>query len=150
MNDDRAIGPLDVETVREKWSMTYNREGKPDWSHIFPYYHPEIVFQDPIQRIEGFDAFRAMCGRLTGRCRQLRMELFEVIKEGNVIILEWKMTMMFRKFPGSSIFGCSRLTLHEDGRIIRQRDYYDLWGDIFDNVPGFRKAYRWFMRKFFG
>ncbi len=35
--DDRvAFVPLTVDRVRELWSRTYNREGKPDWSHISP------------------------------------------------------------------------------------------------------------------
>ena len=42
------------------------------------------------------------------------------------------------------------LTLHEDGRIISQRDYYDLWGDIFNGIPWFVRRYRKFMRKKFG
>ena len=37
--------------------------------------------------------------------------------------------------------------LHEDGRIIEQRDYYDLWGDIFNGIPYFKRPYRRFMRK---
>ena len=49
---------LDINTVRELWSKTYNANGKPDWSHIYPYYHPDIVFQDSIQRIEGIDGVR--------------------------------------------------------------------------------------------
>ena len=49
---------LDVNTVREFWSKTYNANGKPDWSHIYPYYHPDIVFQDSIQRIEGIEELR--------------------------------------------------------------------------------------------
>ncbi len=44
----------------------------------------------------------------------------------------------------------TKLTLHEDGRIIGQRDYYDLWGDIFNGIPVFRRVYRGFMRKYFG
>ena len=44
---------LDTSTVRELWSRTYNASGKPDWSHLYPYYHPDVVFQDSIQRIEG-------------------------------------------------------------------------------------------------
>jgi hypothetical protein len=42
------------------------------------------------------------------------------------------------------------ISLHEDGRIIGQRDYYDLWGDIFNGIPWFKKPYRKFMRKKFG
>jgi hypothetical protein len=60
------------------------------------------------------------------------------------------MTMIFKKFPSSTIYGSTKLTLHQDGRIIEQRDYYDLWGDIFDNIPWFAKPYRRFMKKKFG
>jgi hypothetical protein len=44
----------------------------------------------------------------------------------------------------------NKLTLGEDGRIAEQRDYYDLWGDIFDNIPWFKKMYRRFMHRKFG
>lgn len=142
--------PLDREAVRVQWAKTYNADGKPDWSHIFPYYHPDIVFRDSIQRIRGIEAFRAMCGRLTRRCKQLRMDLHQIAQEGNVILFDWTMTMVFRRSPSTPIHGCTRLTLDEDGRIVEQRDYYDLWGDIYDGIPGWRRFYRWFMRKVFG
>jgi limonene-1,2-epoxide hydrolase len=141
---------LNVETVRQLWSKTYNSVGKPDWSHIFPYYHPDIVFQDSIQRLEGMDAFRAMCNRLTRRCQKLEMKIHHLAKEGNVIIMDWTMTMSFRRSPSTPMYGSTRLNLHEDGRIIEQRDYYDLWGDIFNGIPGFARLYRGFMARFFG
>ena len=48
------------------------------------------------------------------------------------------------------MYGSSRLTINEKGKIAEQRDYYDLWGDIFDNIPRFGKMYRKFMIKKFG
>ena len=141
---------LNVNTVAALWSKSYNTEGKPDWSHIYPYYHPQVVFQDSIQRIEGKVEFIAMCERLTERCEQLHMDVHSVVQEGNDIFLQWTMTMSFRKFPSTPIYGCTKLTLHEDGRIAEQRDYYDLWGDIFNEIPYFHRAYRRFMRKKFG
>jgi limonene-1,2-epoxide hydrolase len=148
MDENRMT--LTVDTVRELWSQTYNTNGKPDWSHLFPYYHPDIVFQDSIQKLEGLENFKAMCERLTNLCKSLRMDLSAVVQDSNVIILEWEMTMSFRKSPDTPIFGCTKLTIHEDGRIIEQRDYYDLWGDIFNGIPSFSKLYRKFMRRFFG
>lgn len=145
-----SIEPLTTERVRELWSKTYNREGKPDWSHIFPYYHEDIVFQDGIQRIEGIDAFAALCNRLSRRCEQIDMDILSVVMEGRDILLQWKMQMMFRRWPSSPVYGCTKLTLGDDGRIIEQRDYFDLWGDIANGIPGFRRLYRWFMRKYFG
>lgn len=141
---------LTVDIVRALWSRTYNTQGKPDWSHIYPYYHPDIVFQDSIQRIEGLAEFEALCGRLAARCKELRMDIHTAAQDGNVILMQWTMTMMFEKFPSTPVYGATMLTLHDDGRIVAQRDYYDLWGDIFNGIPWFKKAYRRFMRKHFG
>jgi limonene-1,2-epoxide hydrolase len=146
--DGRLV--LDIDTVAVLWSKTYNTEGKPDWSHLFPYYHPDLVFQDSVQRIEGREEFMAMCGRLTDRCRQLHMDIHSVARNGDVFFLQWTMTMMFEKFPSTPVYGCTKLTLHEDGRIIDQRDYFDLWGDIFNGIPFFKGPYRRFMRRKFG
>ena len=145
-----VLRTLDADTVLELWSKTYNTDGKPDWSHIYPYYHPDVVFQDSIQRLEGIDAFEDLCARLTSRCRKLRMDISSIAQKDDTILMDWKMTMSFRNFPDSPIFGSTKLTLHEDGRIKSQRDFYDLWGDIFDGIPYFRKSYRRFMRKYFG
>ena len=141
---------LTADNLRQLWSKTYNTQGKPDWSHIFEYYHEDVVFHDTIQRIEGKAEFIALCERLTGRCKELRMDIGSVFKSGNELIFDWKMTMMFKKFPSTPIFGCTKLTLHEDGRILTQRDYYDLWGDIFNGILWFKRPYRRFMRKKFG
>lgn len=141
---------LNEETIGLLWSKTYNTNGKPDWSHIYQYYHDDIVFQDTIQRIEGKAEFIALCERLTKRCKELKMDLGTIFASGNEFMFDWTMTMMFDKFPSTPIYGCTKLILHSDGRIISQRDYYDLWGDIFNGIPWFKKPYRKFMHKKFG
>ncbi len=146
----RGPGRLTEERIRELWSKTYNTDGKPDWSHLFPYYHPDIVFQDSIQRLEGMEAFQAMCGRLTDRCRSLRMDILGLLMRGDLVLMDWKMTMSFGKYPDTPVFGATKLVLHEDGRIAEQRDYYDLWGDIFNGIPRFNRMYRRFMKRKFG
>jgi len=149
--ENRAeLQPLTVERVRELWSRTYNTAGKPDWSHIFPYYHEDITFQDSVQRVDGIAAFTAMCNRLTKRCEQLNMDIRTISKTGDDIFLEWTMVMIFRRTPSTPVHGCTRLTVGADGRIIQQRDYFDLWGDVFNGIPGWRRIYRRFMRRLFG
>ena len=150
LNTSHKLTILKLKKIKTQWSKTYNPDGKPDWSHIFPFYSKDIIFQDSIQKIIGFEKFEAMCNRLTKRCKSLEMDLKNVIKNDKIIFMEWKMTMSFRFFPKKPIFGSSRLTLNEEGKIIEQRDYYDLWGDIYDGVPIWRRIYRWFMRTFFG
>jgi len=151
MNENTVkLERLNPEIVLDLWSKTYSREGKPDWSHIFPYYDSQIIFQDSIQRVVGKVDFEEMCNRLTERCQSLHMDLLNVIQKDNVIFMEWIMTMSFKKSPDTPLYGSTRLTLNEDGLIIEQRDYYDLWGDIFNNIPRFNKFYRKFLQKYFG
>ena len=150
MTETSTLLPLNPQTVAELWSKTYNHDGQPDWSHIFQYYHQDIIFQDSIQRVEGKAAFLEMCNRLTNRCQSLHMELLHILQQDNIIIMEWIMTMSFKKSPDTPLYGCTRLTIGEDGLIMEQRDYYDLWGDIFNNIPRFNKFYRKNLRKYFG
>ena len=147
---DHERVPLNEQSIREIWSKTYNTDGKPDWSHIYPYYHPDIVFHDTIQRLEGMTDFTAMCDRLATRCEQLHFDIHDMAQNGHIIFMQWTMTMEFRKTPMTPMHGCTKLTLHEDGRILEQRDYYDIWGDIFAGVPGMKSLYPSFMRKVFG
>jgi len=149
-NETYQLKTLDINTVRDLWSKTYNANGKPDWSHLYPYYHPDIVFQDSIQRIEGIKEFVALCERLTERCENLQMEILSISQDSNIILMDWIMTMSFKKYPNTPVYGSTKLTLHYDGRIIEQRDYFDLWGDIFNGIPFFKKSYRKFMRRVFG
>ena len=136
--------------VKDLWSKTYNTEGKPDWSHILPYYDSNLYFRDSIQEISGIEEFTAMTERLTKRSKDLKMKIVNAVMDENIIFIEWEMTIKFKKNPSSVLYGSSRLTLNKEGKITEQRDYYDLWGDIFDNIPGFGKAYRKFMIRKFG
>jgi limonene-1,2-epoxide hydrolase len=147
---ERSSSRLTKELVLHLWAKTYNTEGKPDWSHILPYYDDNIYFRDSIQEIRGIEEFTAMTERLAKRSKDLKMKIVNAVMEGDLIMMEWEMTIKFKKNPSSVLYGSSRLTLNGEGRIIQQRDYYDLWGDIFDNIPRFGKAYRKFMIRKFG
>ena len=140
----------DKEHLKELWSNTYNTEGKPDWSHIIPYYDDNIIFRDSVQEIHGIEEFKAMTERLVERSGNLEMNIKNVQQEDRIIFIEWEMTLSFKKYPNSTLYGVSRVTLNDMGKIIEQRDYYDLWGDIFDNIPKFSVMYRKFMKKKFG
>lgn len=139
-----------VDQIKELWTKTYDKAGKPDWSHILPYYAKDIQFRDSVQSLSGIKDFTAMTERLSARSKDLKMKVMNATKDGAVIFVEWEMTISFKKRPSTIMYGASRLTLDEAGKIAFQKDYYDLWGDIFDNIPRFNKMYRKFMHRKFG
>jgi limonene-1,2-epoxide hydrolase len=148
--ETNQVPPLTLEIVKELWAKTYNTSGKPDWSHIIPYYADEIVFRDSIQKLEGMDDFKAMTERLSKRSKDLKMEILRAVQQDKDIFIEWEMTIKYKRNPSSILYGASRITINDEGKITEQRDYYDLWGDIFDNIPRFGKMYRRFMKRKFG
>ena len=139
-----------TEQVADLWSKTYNTQDRPDWSHILPYYSDKIVFKDSIQEIHGIEEFKKMTERLANRSKELHMDIVRTGKQDDLIFVEWEMTISYKKNPRSLLYGVSRLTLNQNGKIAEQRDYYDLWGDIFDNIPFMTRRYRRFMKKKFG
>jgi hypothetical protein len=141
---------ITVGLIKELWSKTYNTDGRPDWSHILPFYDVNIYFRDSVQEIRGIKLFTEMTQRLTARSKDLKMKIVNAVMEQNIVFIEWEMTLSFKKYPSSVLYGSSRLTINQEGKIAEQRDYYDLWGDIFDNIPRINKAYRKFMIKKFG
>lgn len=138
-----------AEQLSNLWKGVYKEKGRIDWSEMLLYYAEDIFFKDSIQEIRGMNEFSAMTARLAKRSRDLEYRIHNAVMEGPIIFVEWEMVISYKKYPTSSIYGSSRLTLR-DGKIIEQRDYYDLWGDIFDNIWFIKKGYRRFMKKRFG
>ena len=88
---------LTKDLVLDLWSKTYNTEGKPDWSHILPYYDDNIYFRDSIQEIRGIEEFKAMTERLTKRSKDLKMSIVKAVMDENIIFIEWEMTILLRR-----------------------------------------------------
>ena len=146
MNDYKI---KDLEHYLSLWGDIYSYTEGPCWDHILPYYDENIHFKDSVQETKGIRDFAEMTKRLAKRAKNLEVVVHSSSMQDNLVFAEWEMIISYRKCPKSSIFGITRTTL-KDGKIIDQRDYYDLWGDIFDNIKFFARGYRRFMRKTFG
>ncbi|NLJ38169.1 MAG: nuclear transport factor 2 family protein, partial [Candidatus Atribacteria bacterium] len=86
-----------VDQIVELWSKTYNTEGKPDWSHIIPYYDEKILFKDSIQEIRGIEEFKSMTERLAKRSKELKMKILRTAMQDDFIFIEWEMTILFKR-----------------------------------------------------
>ncbi|MBN1523977.1 MAG: nuclear transport factor 2 family protein [Spirochaetales bacterium] len=139
----------DLDHFLSLWQDIYTQEGRPCWDHMLLYYDKDIFFKDSVQEIRGIQSFTEMTRRLAKRSRGLKFIIHNSMLQENLIFAEWEMVISYKKYPQSSIYGASRILLKE-GKVIEQRDYYDLWGDIFDNIGFLAKGYRRFMKKRFG
>ncbi len=107
-----------------------------------PLYDPALVFQDPIQKIDGLERFLEMNRKLLKRMRRLEWQVVTTIADDDRILLEWVMRGAPKMGPKIEVAGVSR-ALVKDGRIFDHRDYWDV-GEMFaSSFPGGEKLLHW-------
>jgi hypothetical protein len=137
-------GGMTADLARELFDRV-SADGPADFSLVEQYYHPDVRFQDPIQKVVGRDGFIEMSEKLVRRCKELRSKANDVAQKGDVIFIQWTMEMRFGSAPLSIIEGVTRLRLDERSRVIEHRDYFDLWGDTLESIPVVGRLYRRFV-----
>lgn len=137
--------PFTAETAREMFSVrakSPNGEGV-DVTLVRTYYHPDVHFRDAIQDCHGRDEVIEMLLRFAQKCKELRVFVHNVVQDGPVIFVEWRMEIVVNpRLPMLWNDGVTRLLVGEDGLVVDQRDYFDLWGDMIDAFPKASKIYR--------
>lgn len=103
-------------------------------------YHPDMRFADPLQKIEGREAFMEMNRRLLKRARKLKFHVRDAIATDKVLMLTWTLDFAPRIGPTMHFEGASRLALSE-GKITDHQDFWDPLGSFVDTVPGARVVY---------
>ena len=87
--EKRSAGTgLNAESIKELWTKTYNTQGKPDWSHILPFYDENIYFRDSVQELRGIEEFVAMTRRLTDRSKDLSMNIVRTAQHEKDVFID--------------------------------------------------------------
>ncbi len=136
--------PLTLDKARQLFSFRGKSkvgEGV-DMQLVRTHYHPQVHFKDAIQELDGKEAVIEMLQRFPQRCDDLRCTVEMAIQQDNVIVIEWLMTMRVAPLPEMTNHGVTKLTLDENGMVIRHRDFFDLWGDMIDAFPRAARLYR--------
>jgi hypothetical protein len=99
-------------------------------------YAPDVVFEDPLHRIEGLDALKNYFGRLYQGVEAIGFEFEDVLDSGDQAMLTWTMHMTHRRLrPGESLAlpGAShiRYTTH----VHYHRDYFDAGALLYERLP---------------
>ncbi|MBF2097075.1 MAG: DUF2358 domain-containing protein [Gloeomargaritaceae cyanobacterium C42_A2020_066] len=95
-----------------------------------PSYHlyaEDVRFEDPMNRFQGLDRYRAMIGFMTTWFRDIRLDLHSLARQDEQITSRWTLSWQapLPWQPRIRISGWSELHLNPAGRIDRHVDYWD-------------------------
>lgn len=148
MRTDASSAPS--ASLRASLAALFQRVGPDDPSAVEalrPLYADDVVFEDPIQRVEGVDAFLDVNRRLLARAKKLRFDLERTIGDDDELVLVWRMTFQAKVGPEVHVDGVSHLRAR-GGKITHHRDYWDLATLLASGVPGGERALRFALRPF--
>ena len=108
------------------------------------FYNPAATYEDPFGRYQGREALAAHLNALLGSMQTVAVDVTSEFVSGDETVALWTLT-----FTHGSLHGGEPLEVHGvshvkilDGKIMAQRDYYDL-GVVYENLPVIGRIVRW-------
>jgi hypothetical protein len=97
-------------------------------------YAADVVFEDPLHRIEGLDALAAYFARLNARVEYAEFAFGQQVVSSGEAALTWVMTVRTRR-PRQTIVVPGVSVLRFGDRITAQRDYFDVGAMLYERIP---------------
>jgi hypothetical protein len=141
--------PLEYPSWLDSFINVYQGLSKDNLEVLGIIYHQDVIFEDPIHRIESLDHLYQYFKGLYQNLSFCDFIIEEVIFENSSAAIYWKMTYKHNKLnKGKSVtvFGNS-LIKAQDNKVIYHRDYLDLGIMLYEQLPIIGKLIRWIKLK---
>jgi hypothetical protein len=122
------------------------RSGEGGLPALLALYDEDLRFRDPVQELRGLDAFAAMNRAFLRSARSIEVRALDLAEGDGSFFLAWTMRVAGRIGPAVTIDGVTHARTR-GGKIVEQRDHFDLAGSALGAIPGVSSAYRFLVRK---
>lgn len=125
-------------TRSERIDFIYNSVNKETMHLLGEFYAEDVVFEDPLGRIEGLPALRAYYENMYKNVQEIRFEITDEVEQGDKHVICWTLRMKVKglnKGEEVSCVGNSFLKFNEEGLVYYHRDYFDMGEFIYQHVP---------------
>lgn len=125
-----------------------------DLAQLAARFTADARFADPFNDVRGLDAIRGVFERMFARCVEVRFEVHDALRSGDVALLHW--TMRFRPAPARAggrpgaewtLHGMSRVVFAADGRVAEHVDHWDSGSQLYAKLPLLGPVIRWLQHR---
>ncbi|QTF92487.1 nuclear transport factor 2 family protein [Halomonas sp. BM-2019] len=137
----------------EAFYAFFNKLDKNCTKDVYRFYTPDVLFIDPLHRIEGARALEAYFRTLYENVTACRFDFHERQSSGDQAFVTWTLRLTHPRLDGGreiEVEGCSHLAFAEDGRVARHRDYFDAGALLYERLPLLGGAIRLVKRRLDG
>jgi hypothetical protein len=99
-------------------------------------YAPDVVFIDPVHRVEGIEPLTGYFRRMYEGVAEIRFDFEDVLAGSDRAFLSWTMHLRHRRFrPAETLCLPGASHIRFGGHVHFHRDYFDLGAMIYERVP---------------
>lgn len=127
----------------------YQRLNKDNLGLLTSIYHFDIVFEDPLHRVDGRVALTEYFEHMYANVTSIKFDITDSFISGNKAALYWTMTYQHTRLNGGRaihVLGHSKLQM-KDNKVIAHRDYFDLGQLLYEHIPLYGATVRWLKNK---
>ena len=132
----------------ENFMNLYRDDSELSHEAIKQVYAPDVVFVDPIHRIEGIDALEAYLSVMYSNVHSCQFEYQkQTLKEGQASI-RWVMRFRHKKLGGGKeieVRGATFVEFHD--RIFLHEDFFDVGSMLYEHIPVMGAGVRFLKRR---
>lgn len=133
----------------------FNKLDKTCTEKLVEIYTDEVVFIDPLHRIEGSKALVAYFDALYESVTSCGFIFHDRQRQGDTAFVTWTMKLVHPRLDGGqtvNVEGCSRLDFADDGsgRVTYHRDYFDAGAMLYERLPVIGTAVRYIKKQLAG
>ena len=111
-------------------------------------YAPEVVFVDPIHRIEGIDALQQYLSVMYGNVYSCHFDYQTQIVDADRASIKWEMRFRHKRLAGGKpieVRGSTFIEFNE--RIVLHEDFFDVGSMLYEHVPVLGAGVRYLKRR---
>jgi hypothetical protein len=145
----KSLDPIKWPQWLENFVDTYQKLSTENLSLIFSIYHDEVVFIDPLHKVEGIVDLHKYFQGLYANLSQCDFVIDDVIINGEQAALYWQMTYKHPRLNSGEeviVSGTSRI-IAKDNSIIYHRDYLDIGTMLYEQLPVIGRVVKWIKAK---
>jgi limonene-1,2-epoxide hydrolase len=128
---------------------TYQQLSKDNLDLLKQLYHPDIVFIDPMHKLQGIENLQPYFQALYSNILTCQFEIQQVIQQGHQAAIYWDMTYQHPKLNKGQVItvsGHSHIKASGE-QIIYHRDYLDIGEMLYEHLPVIGKIICWIKAK---
>ncbi|MFZ1385942.1 MAG: nuclear transport factor 2 family protein [Thiolinea sp.] len=123
--------------VLQRFTEVYTHLQKGQLQALKTVYSPNIEFQDPLHRVQGYAAFEAYFTALYANLESCQFVIKDLFYQDNQACVIWVMTFVHPRLNSGkavAVEGASHLQFNEQ-LIEKHRDYTDLGQMLYEQIP---------------